>query len=166
MSAHLSVQRCLYICLYKSVSKSVRLYVCLYKSVYICLYKCVCTNVYIFLYKCVYTKVYLHLSVCTPVCTKVSVRLSVQKCLYICLYVCLYKRVCKKVSVHLSIQKYLFKTMNNSIKSITHLSTVNVENITVFLISLYSRFDNFPRKLNHREYSVIHYIYIFYLLFF
>jgi hypothetical protein len=42
--------------------------------------------------------------------------------------------------------------------------TVNVENITVFLISLYSRFDNFPRILSRREYSVIYYI--FYLLFF
>jgi hypothetical protein len=45
-------------------------------------------------------------------------------------------------------------------------NTVNVENITVFSISLYSRFDNFSRILNHHEYSDIHYIYIFYLLFF
>jgi hypothetical protein len=42
--------------------------------------------------------------------------------------------------------------------------TVNVENITVFLISLFSRFDNFPQILNLREYSVIRYT--FYLLFF
>jgi hypothetical protein len=27
----------------------------------------------------------------------------------------------------------------------------------VFLISLYSQFENFPWILNHREYSVIHY---------
>lgn len=30
--------------------------------------------------------------------------------------------------------------------------TVDVEHITVFLISLYSRSDNFPRTLSHREY--------------
>jgi hypothetical protein len=34
----------------------------------------------------------------------------------------------------------------------------------VFLISLYSRFDNYPRILNHREYSVIHYIFYFFFL--
>jgi hypothetical protein len=36
-------------------------------------------------------------------------------------------------------------------------NTVSVENVAMFLISLYSRFDNFPWILNHHEYFVIHY---------
>jgi hypothetical protein len=47
---------------------------------------------------------------------------------------------------------YKIKNPRLTIASKPHYNTVNVENITVFLISLYSGL-----TMNHREYSVIHY---------